>query len=73
MLLIYLRGDEYNFKRWLEDKTQSFSLYSTLTMVVVFVVHYCITFQVYNYNLSYQLSSQLLRRNHAFLTFYSAI
>lgn len=36
---------------------------------VVFVVHCCITFQVYIYNWSYQLSSQLLRRNHAFLTY----
>ena len=40
---------------------------------VVFVVHCCITFQVYIYNLSYQLSSQLLRRNHAFLTLYMLI
>lgn len=33
---------------------------------MVFTVHCYINFQVYIYNLSHQLSSQLLRRNHAF-------
>lgn len=68
MLLTYLKADECDIGKCLEERISNFCFIILLSWfwTMVFLVHCYVTFRVYIFTSSDRLSSRLLRRNHIF-------